>query len=146
MRVPKIEKTSRESEVSSQAEIDEIFAKMVVRMNELYALDKQLETGDRTVPFDYPDRIAELEAIRDGILGELLERTPHESIAEVVQSLAMVYDNRIVRTEQAESTTSSFATRESSRNTQLDSIVDMVVHDDDSTDILAEFARDGEYS
>ena len=58
----------------------------------------------------------------------------------------MVYDNRIVRTEQAESTTSSFATRESSRNTQLDSIIDMVVHDDDSTDILAEFARDGEYS
>ena len=58
----------------------------------------------------------------------------------------MVYDNRIVRTEQAESTTFSFATRESSRNTQLDSIVDMVVHDDDSTDILAEFARDGEYS
>jgi len=40
MRVSKIEKTSRESEVSSQAEIDEIFAKMVVRMNELYALDK----------------------------------------------------------------------------------------------------------
>lgn len=58
----------------------------------------------------------------------------------------MVYDKRIVRTEQAESTTSSFATRESSRNTQLDSIIDMVVHDDDSTDILAEFARDGEYS
>jgi len=58
----------------------------------------------------------------------------------------MVYDKRIVRTEQAESTTFSFATRESSRNTQLDSIIDMVVHDDDSTDILAEFARDGEYS
>jgi hypothetical protein len=145
MRVTTIEKTAGESEVSSQERIDEIFAEMVVRMNDLYALERQLDTQDRTGPFSYPDRIAELEAIRDGILGELLERSPHEAIAEVVQSLALVYEQRIVQSERDGSTVFSFATRQSSQNAQLDSIVDMVVHDDNSTDILAEYARDGGY-
>ena len=146
MRVLTIEKTATDSEVATQERIDDVFAEMVVRMNDLYALEQQLDTKDRSGPFEYPDRITELEAIRDGILGELLERNPNEAIAEVVQSLALLYEQRMVRSDRADTTVFSFATREGSQDSQLNTIVDMVVHEDDSTDILAEFNRDSDYS
>ncbi len=121
------------SKVSSteltQEEVDERFAAMVTRMEDLYALEqapaKQLPVTE-----------LELEAIRDGILGELLERNPHEAIAEIVQSVAMLYEGRTVESRRGDTTVTSFATRDTT-NQRLDDHFEIIRHDNGTIDIRA---------
>jgi hypothetical protein len=104
----------------TQDEINQTFAAMLTRMEGLAALERQVALTP-TDPY-------ELEAIRDGILGELLEKNPHEAIVEVVQSLAMLYEERFVTTEHDDRTVTRFATRDNQNNERLDDFYTIIQH------------------
>ncbi len=140
MKVTTIEHSSQEVGIATQEEVDAVFETMVARMSDLCALEREIEA--HPAAFSSGDRKLELESIRDGILGELLEQDPHESIAEVVHSLALVYEGRTIETQLEDATVLSFATREGSRDDQLNSVFDVFVREE-GVDVYTEFAREG---
>ena len=122
--------TPREAgETLTQHEVDETFAAMFTRMEELYRLDH-----DQAILAPKP---YELEAIRDGILGELLEKAPHEAVAEVVQSLAVLYQDRTIESEQDGRRTMQFATRDDKDPSRLDDYYEVTEHPDGTIELSA---------
>lgn len=113
----------------SQQEIDGMFH----RMTDLYEARKGLADG-----FGHEERMIELEAIRDGILSELLEHNPQEAITEVVHSLRLLYENRSVTAEYDNATVTSFATRNKS-NQWLDDRFDIIEYHNGETAIFSSF-------
>lgn len=126
-----LETLSRVSDTElTQGEVDKRFDAMFDHMEELYRVETSL---DHTTASMHAN---ELESIRNGILGELLDRNPHEAIAELVQSLALLYEGRTVDYRQGEATVQSFATRDTS-NEWLDDHFDVIRHDSGDVELRA---------
>ncbi len=115
----------------TQREVDQLFANMVERMNKLAELSEDIDAGF------FDGREQELEAIRDGILGELLEKNPHEAISEVVHSLSLLYEDRTIRS--FDGKTRQFATRDNSTNTWLDDHYLLHEQPDGTMQVAAEY-------
>jgi hypothetical protein len=114
----------------TQGEVDERFNTMFDHMEEFYRVETALEEAPTST------RHIELEAIRDGILGELLERNPHEAIAELVHSVALLYEGRTIEYRQGDAVVRSFATRDAS-NQRLDDHFEMISHDNGDLEMKA---------
>lgn len=125
-----VETLSRVSDTElTQGEVDERFSSMFDHMEELYRAETTLDDSTSL-------HAIELESIRDGILGELLERNPHEAIAELVQSLALLYEGRTVEYRQGDATVQSFATRDKS-DEWLDNQFNVIRHDSGDVELWA---------
>lgn len=118
----------RDSELSKN-DIDTMFE----HMTDLYETRKELADG-----FGPESRKLELQAIRDGILAELLEHRPEEAISEVVHTLALLYENRSVVTEYDDATVTTFATRDKS-NKLLDDRFEVITYHDGKVVLYCSF-------
>lgn len=103
------------SDTLPQAGIDSIFA----------AIDLLQSLSDR-----HNVDVALLEAQRDAMLSELLDRNPHEGVGEVMHALSVLYRDRSITTYDGDLEVTQFGTRDAD-NTRLD-------------DRFALFRRDGE--
>lgn len=93
----------RVSEKVPQTQVDTVFYEMVDRMEGLRALSYRPDT----------ERVL-LEAQRDAILGELLEKNPHEAVGEIMHALSLLYRDRSITTYEGTMEITEFATRDAS--------------------------------
>jgi len=83
-----------------------------------------------------------LETERDMLLSELLERNPHEALAEIVHSLRLQYRNRSVTTYDDDVATTMFATRNDGElghekpNSRLDDIYTIIESPEESATLI----------
>lgn len=117
----------RVSEKVPQTQVDTVFYEMVDRMEGLRALSYRPDT----------ERVL-LEAQRDAILGELLEKNPHEAVGEIMHALSLLYRDRSITTYEGTMEITEFATRDAS-NQRLDDHFTILRRDADVVGLIASY-------